>query len=97
MGGIMPERKRNSAWDALKTACQRYIEIEESIDISMNEDERAEAENALSNARAKIIDIWDRFPECWGDHPSTIPPAMAILASIKRQEEAEAAAERLRA
>ena len=97
MSGTMPVRQRNAAWEALKKAAQRIVDAEECFDISADDEEIEEAEEALAKAQKQLEEVWARFPECWGDHPSTIPPAISILDSIKRQEDAEEWAEKLKA
>lgn len=89
MGGIMRERDRSAAWDALKSACKQYLEVQSGFDVSMNAAEEVSVRRALRDARDRIIDVWQRFPECWGDgQGGNVPPAEEILASIKRQEQA---------
>lgn len=80
MSGTMPVRSRNAAWEALKNAAQRVVDAERVHPFNAAE---------LLKAKDRLAEVWQRFPECWDDHPSTIPPAISILASIKRQEEAE--------
>lgn len=86
MSGTMPVRQRNAAWEALKKAAQAVVDAEL----------RPWYAEQLQDAKERLAVVWQRFPECWGDHPSTIPPAISILATIKRQEEAEEWAEKLK-
>lgn len=95
MSGTMPVRQRNAAWEALKKAALRVVEAEIALE-KCKEQERRAARVRLSKAKYWLNEVWLRFPECWGDKPHQIPHAIDILATIKRQEEAEEWAEKLK-
>lgn len=94
MSGAMSEGKRTQAMEALKLACQRYIAIALAVHQTMNDRERRKVEKARRKARERVIDCWERFPECYGDgQAGNVPDAREILAIIERQEAAIAWAE----
>lgn len=89
MSGSMDEGRRKVAMESLKAACQRYIDCDAAIDVSMNDRERRHCERHRRKARERIIDCWERFPECYGDgHAGAVPDAKEILRIIERQEAA---------
>jgi hypothetical protein len=89
MSASMPEGQRKQAMESLKSACERFMEIDRAIDQTMNERERKRVEKKRRKARELIVERWERFPECYGDGQSgNVPSAKEILAIIARQEAA---------